>query len=170
MKFLIQKIKILVIATTLLLPFGGYAKNGNDTAKIKEVPTVVTPSSKSSGNSAKVQETPTVVTPEVVPESTLSSKEIRLSYAVLAFALCVIGLVLIGFRNHSNAVATKDLTRTITSVVIITSVLFLITCGYSAEQIQPALGLLGALAGYVLGQQSYNGGSSGSDKPKDADA
>ena len=84
----------------------------------------------------------------------LSWKEVYLSYAVLVFALIVIGAILWVFSKNNTAISSAALTKMITSVVIINSVLFLITCGYSQEQIQPAFGLLGALAGYVLGQQS----------------
>jgi hypothetical protein len=37
-------------------------------------------------------------------------------------------------------------------VLIVNGTLFLVTAGYNAEQITPALGLLGTVAGYMLGR------------------
>lgn len=142
MKVFIQKIKVIILMIMLISPFWGFAQKDTSKPKIEKI--------------AKVAEEVAEVVPSVNPKPYISNKEVFLSYGVLVFALLVIILVLIGFSKRTDTYSTKDLTRTITSVVIITSVLFLITCGYSSEQIQPAIGLLGALAGYVLGQQSSN--------------
>ncbi len=40
----------------------------------------------------------------------------------------------------------------VTITLIIISTLFLITAGYSNNQIAPAVGLLGTIAGYLLGR------------------
>jgi hypothetical protein len=38
--------------------------------------------------------------------------------------------------------------------LIISSSIFLIVAGYTSQQIAPAMGLLGTLAGYLLGKES----------------
>ncbi|QTA83229.1 Uncharacterized protein dnl_56240 [Desulfonema limicola] len=43
-------------------------------------------------------------------------------------------------------------TRSVGFTLVIVSGLFLITAGYSQEQISPMIGLLGTTAGYLLGK------------------
>lgn len=80
-----------------------------------------------------------------------SYTEIYLCLGVLAF-----GLVLVLFTGY---VASKkssgwdqDATKIFAVSVIITAGLFLITAGYSDQQIAPMFGLLGTIVGYLLGK------------------
>lgn len=80
-----------------------------------------------------------------------SDTELYLSFAVLVFGLIVLGLQMgimlkAGKGWGPNAIRICGLT-----LVIIAGV-FLITAGYSQDQIAPMVGLLGTIAGYLLGK------------------
>jgi uncharacterized membrane protein YciS (DUF1049 family) len=85
----------------------------------------------------------TIVTP-------LSRLEFTLSMTVLAFGLLVILLEIFLIKNKK--ISSEDTIKFIIITLIITSTLFLITAGYSNDQIAPAVGLLGTIAGYLLGR------------------
>jgi hypothetical protein len=82
-----------------------------------------------------------------------SDIEIYLSVAVLAF-----GLILIIFTGvvalKKNSGWDQEATRIFAVSVIVTAGLFLITAGYSDQQIAPMFGLLGTMIGYLLGKPS----------------
>ena len=86
--------------------------------------------------------------PEVL--SVMTSYEIFLSLSVLIF-----GLIVMGIELYLMKVNNFDQNQTIKFVLvtlIITSALFLIAAGFSNNQIAPAMGLLGTVAGYLLGR------------------
>lgn len=85
----------------------------------------------------------TIITP-------LSRLEFTLSMAVLIFGLIIIFLEI--FLIRSRKLSSEDTIKFITITLIITATLFLITAGYSNDQIAPAVGLLGTIAGYLLGR------------------
>ena len=80
----------------------------------------------------------------------LSRLEFTLSMIVLVFGLSVIILEI--FLIRIKKIHSDDTIKFITVTLIITSTLFLITAGYSNDQIAPAVGLLGTIAGYLLGR------------------
>lgn len=80
----------------------------------------------------------------------LSRLEFTLSMIVLAFGLLVILLEMYLIKNKN--ISSEDTIKFIIITLIITSTLFLITAGYSNDQIAPAVGLLGTIAGYLLGR------------------
>jgi hypothetical protein len=84
----------------------------------------------------------------------LSSLTFYLSIFVLVFGLIIMGLetYLIATKRINTDYAIKFITVTL----IVTSTLFLITAGYSNNQIAPAMGLLGTIAGYLLGKTNNN--------------
>jgi hypothetical protein len=73
------------------------------------------------------------------------------SSVVLLFGVVTMLLVagLLKSGRESEAVL-----RVFGTVLILVSTLFLIVAGYSSQQIAPALGLLGTIAGYLLGKGS----------------
>jgi hypothetical protein len=77
--------------------------------------------------------------------------EIYLSIAVLIFGLVIIGMQC-GILYKSGKVWGMNSTRSVGITLVIISGLFLITAGYSQEQISPMIGLLGTIAGYLLGK------------------
>ena len=80
----------------------------------------------------------------------LSRFEFTLSLTVLVFGLIIILLEI--FLIKSKRISSEDTIKFIIITLIITSTLFLITAGYSNDQIAPAVGLLGTIAGYLLGR------------------
>lgn len=89
-----------------------------------------------------------------------SNLEIYLSLGILAF-----GLVLIAFTGFvalkKNSGWNQEATRIFAVSIIVTAGLFLITAGYSDQQIAPMFGLLGTIVGYLLGKSP-----SGEQSPK----
>jgi hypothetical protein len=81
------------------------------------------------------------------------SAEIYLSMGVLAF-----GLILVLFTGilalRKSTGWDQEATRVFTLTLIVTAGLFLITAGYSDQQIAPMFGLLGTISGYLLGKSS----------------
>lgn len=104
------------------------------------------------------QETPQIVDDNpsdnagnvVYPVSLLTDKEFWLSVIILVFGTITIFLVYRLFHNPS--LKTEEVTRTYTVILIIIGTLLLISAGFSNEQIAPALGLFGTIAGYLLGR------------------
>jgi hypothetical protein len=80
----------------------------------------------------------------------LSRLEFTLSIVVLVFGLVIILLEIYLIKNRK--ISAEDAIKFVTITLIITSTLFLITAGYSNDQIAPAVGLLGTIAGYLLGR------------------
>jgi len=48
----------------------------------------------------------------------------------------------------------EDILKTLIITIIVIGSLFLITAGYSNDQIAPAMGLFGSIAGYLVGRVS----------------
>jgi len=77
--------------------------------------------------------------------------EFWLTVLIVAFGIAVILLLL----WHSRTIADRkveDVSRPIIVIALITSALVLVTAGYSNDQIAPAFGLFGTIAGYILGR------------------
>lgn len=79
-----------------------------------------------------------------------SSLEESLSTYVLIFGFLII-LLEVYLIRVSN-IDPANIIKFIIVTLIITATLFLITAGYSSVQIAPATGLLGTIAGYLLGK------------------
>lgn len=81
-----------------------------------------------------------------------------LTVSVLAFGLIVIGIMAVLVLRKSQ---TGDVLRLFTVPMVIVAAVFLVVTGFSSSQITPVIGLLGTLAGYVLGVQSQKAGQAG---------
>jgi hypothetical protein len=80
-----------------------------------------------------------------------SNIETYLSLGVLAFGLVLI--IFTGFvASKKNSGWDQEATRIFAVSVVVTAGLFLITAGYSDQQIAPMFGLLGTIVGYLLGK------------------
>jgi hypothetical protein len=80
----------------------------------------------------------------------LSQKEFAAAGLVLLFSvLCFIVAALL---KRVSGFGDENVIRILALVLIVSGTLFLVTLGYSAEQIAPALGILGTIAGYMLGR------------------
>ena len=82
--------------------------------------------------------------------SLMSSYEFGLSLGVLFFGILMIILEI--YLIKTKKVGEELLVRFILITLIITATLFLITAGYDNNQIAPAIGLFGTVAGYLLGK------------------
>ncbi len=80
----------------------------------------------------------------------LSKLEFQLSIIVLGFGLVLIIIEFILIK--AKRISGEDTIKFVIITLIVTSTLFLITAGYSNDQIAPAVGLLGTIAGYLLGK------------------
>ncbi|MEE4279411.1 MAG: hypothetical protein V2I82_13165 [Halieaceae bacterium] len=87
---------------------------------------------------------------QVYPDAAMSQKEFVAACTILGFSfLCfLIAVALRRFAGFSD----ENVIRILALVLIVSGTLFLVAVGYSAEQIAPALGLLGTVAGYMLGR------------------
>ena len=82
--------------------------------------------------------------------SPMSSLETWLSSGVLVFGLLmIIAEVILILKKHIEG---EQAFKIILITLIIISSIFLITAGYGNNQIAPAMGLLGTIAGYLLGK------------------
>ncbi len=82
----------------------------------------------------------------------LTSYEFGLSISVLLF-----GLIIICFEVYlikTSAINHESTIKVIIVTLIIIGTLFLISAGFNNNKIAPALGLLGTIAGYLLGKAS----------------
>ena len=93
-------------------------------------------------------------TPELIKFLTLS---------VLIFGILIIIIMAILVLNHSSA---GEVLRLFTVPLVIVAAVFLVVTGYSQDQITPVIGLLGTLAGYILGVQSQKTGSQPPNPPQ----
>lgn len=106
--------------------------------------------------SVRAQDTIQNGNPIPIPEETtdvispLSRLEFSLSLAVLGFGLIILCIEI--FLIRSRQISPEDTIKFFVITIIIISTLFLITAGYSNDQIAPATGLLGTIAGYLLGR------------------
>jgi uncharacterized membrane protein len=82
-----------------------------------------------------------------------AANAMTMSSAVLIYTLIVLFLATFLIRIGR---ATTSVLRVYGTIMIISSSLFLIVAGFSSQQIAPAMGLLGTLAGYLLGKDSSN--------------
>jgi hypothetical protein len=86
------------------------------------------------------------------PYSFLTAFEFWLCLIVLIFGAVVLifEYCLVKGVKHDS----EDILRICTITLIVIGTLFAITAGFSAEQIAPAMGLFGTVAGYLLGRRS----------------
>jgi RsiW-degrading membrane proteinase PrsW (M82 family) len=82
--------------------------------------------------------------------SPLSSYEFYLSLIVLGFGF--FALLVEVWLIYKKRIDQDNIIKFVVVTLIITATLFLITAGYSNNQIAPAMGLLGTIAGYLLGK------------------
>lgn len=101
----------------------------------------------------------------------MSSREFWLALIILLFGLAILLFQYHLFKGVVHQ-SVLEITRTSTVGLIIIGTLVLIASGFTNEQIAPALGLFGTIAGYLLGRNQSDsehrnrlerGGSDGDD-------
>jgi hypothetical protein len=76
-----------------------------------------------------------------------------LSIAVLAFGLILAGILTIAaVKAKAEKPFGTNYVKLVGLTIVITAGLFLICAGYTQDQIAPMVGLLGTIAGYLLGK------------------
>ncbi len=93
------------------------------------------------------------VNTDLVP--TKSSQEVWLSLGVLAFGIIVV--LAQAFLISKRQEALDNSLKYLSISLIIVGSLFLVTAGYGNSQIAPIIGLLGTVAGYLLGRAQSPG-------------
>jgi hypothetical protein len=81
----------------------------------------------------------------------LSSVELWLAFAILAFGLVVLLLQFVLLRRAAS-LRPEDILRLFSVTTIVIGTLAVIALGYSKDQISAALGLFGTILGYLLGR------------------
>lgn len=148
--------KIITLLTALVfLSYSAYSQadssNLSTSGQSDKVEISNAPPSSQTGT-AEVTNTPPTTTDAGAPEvmSIMTSYEIWLSFGVLIFGLIVMGIEL--YLMKVNKFDQNQTIKFVLVTLIITSALFLIAAGFSNNQIAPAMGLLGTVAGYLLGK------------------
>jgi hypothetical protein len=84
--------------------------------------------------------------------SMLTDSELFLSIEVLVFGALVVFLEF--FLLRKAAVTPEEALRVYAVTLIIVGTLFAITAGFSSQDVAPAMGLFGTIAGYLLGKKT----------------
>jgi len=80
----------------------------------------------------------------------MTEYEWKLSVGVLTFGFFI--LIMEVYLVKLSEISSSNIIKFVIVTLIIIGTLFLITAGYSSNEISPALGLLGTIAGYLLGR------------------
>lgn len=78
---------------------------------------------------------------------------LTLSISILLFGLAVLGIMAFLICKQRDS---RNVLRAFGVPLIIVAAIFLVVTGYSQEQIAPVIGLLGTIAGYLLGVNNRN--------------
>jgi hypothetical protein len=90
-----------------------------------------------------------------VAKSFLSSTEGELALVIVGLGVLVI--IALTFALRFKQGSADDAIRAYTITLIVIGTLVLICAGYSNDQIAPAMGLFGTVAGYLLGRKGAQG-------------
>ncbi len=82
-----------------------------------------------------------------------SPVQLWLSLGVLGFGLVLVGLQILVMLKRGSSWGPHTVRLHGLTLAVIAGV-FLVTAGYSQQQIAPMIGLLGTIVGYLLGQRS----------------
>jgi len=74
-----------------------------------------------------------------------------ISSVILIFGAVVVGIAAYLIRKETDG---QIILKVLATILIITFAVFLIVAGWSDQQIAPAMGLLGTIAGYLLGKDT----------------
>src|SRR5271154_1302216 len=97
--------------------------------------------------------TQTTTTTEASPKETVwwtTQSAMTMSSVVLLFGVAILALAVVLVRKGTPA---EDVLKVFGTIVIIVMTVFLVIAGYNDQQIAPAMGLLGTIAGYLLGKE-----------------
>ena len=81
-----------------------------------------------------------------------SRVELALTIGTLAFGAVVLGML--GWFLGKGYLPAEAFLKLFVLVIVVTAGLFVVTAGYTQDQIAPMMGLLGTLVGYLLGREA----------------
>jgi hypothetical protein len=152
----------LFLMFCIIFPVAAMGQPYTKTDSIKPVPVQAAPANPASvnstnsynaGNTAALgHDSP--VTGKSSSSLLMTTYEFGLSLGVLLFGLTTIIMEI--YIIKIKKLGPELLVKFIIVTLIITATLFLITAGYDNNQIAPAIGLFGTVAGYLLGKASGN--------------
>lgn len=90
-------------------------------------------------------------------ERILSSYEFVLSLLIVILGIIIIFLQYRLFSLRQNGFESDDVLKVNSITIILIGGLLFVTASYDAEQIAPAVGLFGTIAGYLLGKNGSSG-------------
>ncbi|MGQ4584757.1 hypothetical protein [Lysobacter sp. F60174L2] len=124
------------------------AMGSTDTLPSQGIPAIYPGAASEEAVAATITTAP-VVTPSRQRE--WSDIEVYLTFAILAFTLVAWGMLAYLARNAQKAWSPQSILRVFGITLIIPMAVLLIVAGYSEKQIASVVGLLGVIAGYLLG-------------------
>lgn len=86
-----------------------------------------------------------------------ADEAMTISSVVLGFGVFVLLLAALLLRR--TTISADSILRVFGTVLIIVGAIFLVVAGYTEQQMGPVMGLLGTIAGYLLGKGSNGAGS-----------
>lgn len=113
-------------------------------------PGAAMPSSAAISNAPRVPER--LSADQMAQHSMMTDREQMLSISILLFGLAVLAVQYLLLRSPKRN--AYEILQLLAINLIVTGTLFLISAGFSAQQISPGLGLFGTIAGYVLGRRA----------------
>jgi hypothetical protein len=150
----IAAISIMMISGVLASDLESRAESGDQTlSNSGELNAISFSNAKHTNFATELQERPKNDASSNITKEMVAWEMIRLSWGVLAFGLALI-LFIGAIAYKKNNVWDRELTRIFTVSLVIIAGLFLITAGYTDQQIAPMFGLLGTIAGYLLGKSA----------------
>jgi ABC-type multidrug transport system fused ATPase/permease subunit len=93
-----------------------------------------------------------------------ATNAMTISSVVLIFGLVIMVLATYLLQKGKNA---DEVLKLFGTIIIIISSVFLVVAGYTDTQIAPVMGLLGTIAGYLLGRKSADESKTTETKPVD---
>jgi len=81
--------------------------------------------------------------------------EIVLSVALLIFSLLVLLMEAVIIMKAQKTWAPQSIMRVFGLTLIVSMAVLLVVAGYGKEQVGPVMGLLGVIAGYLLGNNDH---------------
>ena len=119
-------------------------------APVEESPNMMYPAAVSEQSLAVAQD-PLSVSSQIPQSREWSSVEVSLTWGLLVFTLVVLGMLVHLARNAEKPWSPQSILRVFGITLIVPLAVILVVAGYSEKQIAPVIGLLGVIAGYLLG-------------------
>lgn len=145
-------IPAVILLACLAVTTGARAMQGPPAQAPANAPTTATAPPNPGAFSNAPREPQRLSSEQQAQHSMLTDREQLLSYAILLFGTAVLFVQYLLLRTPKRN--SYEILQLLAINLIVTGTLFLISAGFSAQQISPGLGLFGTIAGYVLGRRA----------------